>query len=299
LKEVRKIAMTPAPDDLILSQLADGELTPDETAQTLLAVLNDSAARDRLTQHLHLRQMTAAWRMQQPSRNLAAPVAAAPTPLRSPPASRVGNSRFQGSSMLVASVVGGLLVTLGFWCGKSSSVPPDTIADNTERRPAAVSPLQRQQIAQVFAFHESVAGPLNCLATDDQAIELAPADAESQSARPLAVVLRLIAADKPSSPGHEYVIVCRQGVPVAIALPHGDARFPQGRLYLSPVVDRNGVGLSYSLAIEDASGKSPTAVIAGRRQVGDDPRSLGELAMGDRLMRVEASAWPLDGVANP
>jgi hypothetical protein len=292
--------MTPAVDDVVLSQLADGELSPDETSQTLLAVLNDDEARDRLKQHLQLRQLTAAWRTQQPSRNLVpASVAAAPTPLPSPGESRHGTSRLHGSSMLVATLVGGFLVTLGFWCGKSSSVPPDSMALKTEVRPSAVSPLQRQQISQVFAFHESGAGPLNCLATDDQAIEMAPANAETQSARPLVVVLRLTAADSPSSSGHEYVIVCRQGVPVAIALPHGDVRFPNGRLYLSPVVDRNGVGLSYSLAIEDASGKSPIAVIAGRRQVGDVPRSLGELAMGDRLMRVEASAWPLDGVAIP
>ncbi|MBS0261230.1 MAG: hypothetical protein JSS02_04680 [Planctomycetes bacterium] len=292
--------MTPNVDDLVLSQLADGELPPDETSQSLLAVLSDDAARDRLKQHLQLRQLTAAWRTQQPSRNLQpASVAASPTPAPSLAESRQETARWHGSSVLVASLVGGFLVTLGFWCGKSSFVPPSSLPDSASARPSVVSPLQRQQISQVFAFYESVAGPLKCLASDDQAIEMAPADGETESARPLAIVLRLTSVESPSSPVHEFVIVCRQGVPVAIPLPHGDAKFPNGRLYLSPVFDHGEVGLSYSLAIEDAGGKSPTAVIAGRRQVGDDPRSLGELAMGDRLMRVEASAWPLDGIAIP
>jgi hypothetical protein len=51
--------------------------------------------------------------------------------------------------------------------------------------------------------------------------------------------------------------------------------------------------------MEDTSGKSAGAVIAGRRNVGNDLRSLGELALGDRFVHVEASAWPLDAVAMP
>jgi len=196
---------------------------------------------------------------------------------------------------MVASVVGGLLVLLGVWVGKSSHVSLPPIIDHSSQ--LVVSPGQRQQIAQVFAFHESVAGPLKCFAADDQAIEVTPADAETQTARPLAVVLRLTTEGGPRSLSHEYVIVCRQGVPVAIALPHGDARFPPGRLYLSPAMEQGKVGLAYSLTMEDAGGKSSGAAIAGRRNVGSEPRSLGELALGDRLMRVEASAWPLDAVS--
>ena len=48
--------------------------------------------------------------------------------------------------------------------------------------------------------------------------------------------------------------------------------------------------------MEDAGGKSSGAVLAGRRNVGSEPRSLGELALGDQFVRVEASAWPLDAV---
>jgi hypothetical protein len=281
-------------DDLVLSQLADGELSHDETVGALLIALEDEESRDRLRQHLRLRQMSAAWRSQKPSANLAGTLpAAAPTPLR-PTSNGWRNRNPHSNSVMVASVVGGLLVLLGVWVGKSSHVSLPPIVDTSHSPQFVVSPGQRQQIAQVFAFHESVAGPLKCFAADDQAIEVTPADGDTQTGRPLAVVLRLTTEGAARPLSHEYVIVCRQGVPVAISLPHGDARFPPGRLYLSPAMEEGKVGLAYSLTMDDAGGKSSGAAIAGRRNVGNEPRSLGELALGDRLMRVEASAWPLD-----
>jgi hypothetical protein len=284
-------------DDIVLSQLADGELPHDETVGALLAALEDEESRNRLRQHLQLRQMSAAWRAQKPSGNLIPAVpAAAPMPLRPPSNGFPRGRSFQSSSIMVASVMGGLLVLLGVWVGKSSHGPVLPIVDVKRPPEFIVSPGQRQQIAQVFAFHESVAGPLKCFAADDQEIEVTPADAEIKNAQPLAVVLRLTTEGSPRPLSHEYVIVCRQGVPVAISLPHGDARFPPGRLYLSPAMEQGKVGLAYSLTMEDAGGKSSGAAIAGRRNVGSEPRSLGELALGDRFVRVEASAWPLEAV---
>ena len=81
---------------------------------------------------------------------------------------------------------------------------------------------------------------------------------------------------------------------MAISLPQSDATSPQGRLFLSPAVAEGGIGLQYSLTMEDQAGKAFPAVIAGKRSVGNDLRTLGEVALGDRLFRVEASAWPLD-----
>jgi len=285
-------------DDLVLSQLADGELPHDETVGALLSALEDEDSRIRLRQYLQLRQMSAAWRAQEPSANLMPAVpAAAPMPLRPTSNGFPRSTHLQSSSIMVASVMGGLLVLLGVWVGKSSHVSIPAIGDHSSPSQFVVSPGQRQQIAQVFAFHESVAGPLKCFAADDQEIEVTPADADIKNAQPLAVVLRLTTERSPRPLSHEYVIVCRQGVPVAISLPHGDARFPPGRLYLSPAMEQGKVGLTYSLTMEDAGGKSSGAAIAGRRNVGNEARSLGELALGDRFMRVEASAWPLDAVS--
>jgi hypothetical protein len=136
-------------DDLTLSQLADGELPHDQTVAALLTALESDDARDRLRQHLQLRQMSAAWRSQTPSRDL---LPSPPAPNCTPPGASSGQRPRRlapGSNFLVASVVGGLLVLAGVWMGRTSWQTPQFV----------VSPAERQKIAQVFAFHESVAAP--------------------------------------------------------------------------------------------------------------------------------------------
>ena len=54
--------------DILLSQLADGELTSDRLNQVLLDVLDDADARESLKQMLHLRQATGGWRRRRPAR---------------------------------------------------------------------------------------------------------------------------------------------------------------------------------------------------------------------------------------
>ena len=258
-------------DDLTLSQLADGELPPDQTVRTLLTVLESESLRERLQQQLQLRDMTAAWRSQNTAMSLPATVARPAEPRR---------EGWRAGSILTASVVGGVLVLAGVWLGQSRG-PSGAPA------PLAVQPAQRAVIAKVFAFHESVAGPLKGYVSDDASVELAVADDAAPTSRPLAMLLRLTTAGKTK----DYVVVCRQDTPVTIALPQGDDNAPGGRLYLSPAMEQNEVGLQYALTMDGLSGP---AVIAGRRAVGSDFRSLGEVALGDRNVRVEASAWPLE-----
>src|SRR5262249_34071240 len=112
-------------DEVILSQLADGELAHDETIATLLAALDSEESRDRLRRHLQLRQMTSAWRSQTPSSDLTPALSRpAPTPLNSSANERLYKQRSHGANFLVASLAGGLLVALGVWVGKSSHVAP-------------------------------------------------------------------------------------------------------------------------------------------------------------------------------
>lgn len=262
-------------DDTRLSQLADGELPHDQCVRTLLAVLEDETLRERLHQQLQLRDMTAAWRSQGATITVDLP----PTPVTKPaaPAQREG---WHAGSVLMASIVGGVLVLAGVWLGKGT---PDA------GRPVAqtIAPAQKDVIAKVFAFHESVAGPLKAYVADENAVELATAEDSDASARPLAMLLRLTTAGK----SHDYVVVCRQDMPVTIPLPKGDGHAPAGKLFLSPEIDKNEVGLQYALTMD---GQAGPAVIAGRRSVGSDFRSLGEVAMGDQSVRVEASAWPME-----
>ena len=55
-------------DEILLSQLADGELDSDQANEALLEVLDDPAGRERLKEMLRLRQTTLPWRSRQDSR---------------------------------------------------------------------------------------------------------------------------------------------------------------------------------------------------------------------------------------
>src|SRR5262249_25136993 len=92
-------------DDHVLSQLADGELPPDETVAALQAALDDEDSREKLSQHLQLRQMSAAWRSQTPSRDLL-PAVPAPncTPLSASLQQERPRRHASASGVLVASV---------------------------------------------------------------------------------------------------------------------------------------------------------------------------------------------------
>jgi len=277
-------------DDVQLSQLCDGELDNREMVRTLLGVLEDESARGRLQEQLRLRELLTPWREQAPA--IAAPNRA-PTPQPVPVKGEGEITRHLRSlTTIAATLAGGLLVGVGAWLGSHFAQGPAAIAKNDLKplQHSLVSANQREQVAKVFAFHESVAGPLQWYAADDQEIELSAADATERTKQPVAAVLRLSSVgEKPWS--REYVVVCRDHVPVTIPLPHSDSRLPPARLYLSSQTSGSSIDLRYSLTFDPTAG---AAGLAGHRQVGLDMTTLGELALGDQLIRVECSAWRLE-----
>ncbi|HVW02463.1 MAG TPA: hypothetical protein VHB77_19060 [Planctomycetaceae bacterium] len=278
-------------DDVQLSQLCDGELDNREMVRTLLGVLDDEAARGRLREQLKLRELMAPWREQAPSMPGAA-TAPAPSPRPSTRGEGEITRHLRSLITIAATLAGGLLVGVGAWLGSHFAHGPTPIAQNHIKplQHAVVSPVQREQVAKVFAFHESVAGPLQWYAADDQEIELSAADAAERNKQPVAAVLRLTSVGaKPWS--REYVVVCRDHVPVTIPLPHSDSRLPPARLYLSSQTSGSSIDLRYSLTFDPIAG---AAGLAGHRQVGLEMMPLGELALGDQLIRVECSAWRLE-----
>jgi hypothetical protein len=273
-------------DDVQLSQLCDGELDNRDMVRTLLGVLDDESARSRLLEQLKLRELTAPWREQAPATAVSSP--------RPAPARGEGEitRHLRSLTTIAATLAGGLLVGVGAWLGSHFAQGPGPVARN-DLKPlhhAVVSPVQREQVAKVFAFHESVAGPLQWYASDDQEIELNAADASDRNKQPVAAVLRLTSVGaKPWS--REYVVVCRDHVPVTIPLPHSDSQLPPARLYLSLQTSGSSIDLRYSLTFDPTAG---AAGLAGHRQVGLEMAPLGELALGDQLIRVECSAWRLE-----
>jgi len=283
--------MTNERDEILMSQLADGELSSDQANELLLSVLDAPADREKLKALLRLRQTTAGWRNRQPKRPVMI-VAGRPG------AFRRGRAAWRMGGLAVAACVGGLLALAGIWAAGWLGGP----VRQTYQWPtvAQVTPEQMQQVAMIFALHESVAGPLAWYAADDQNIRLASAGGTEAGQTPIAVLLKLGPAgpDAARSAGsgqaaRTLVIVCREDRPAVIELPAESPGRAGLRMYLTPRTVNGKVEMQYAIAV-DGDGRQPSvASLAGRRRVGLAETSLGQLALGDGLLNVEASAWPL------
>jgi len=266
-------------DEVLFSQLADGEIDSDRLNELLLKVLDDPQGRERLREMLRLRQTTAAWRHSRPERPvIVAHGAKMPQHVRFP---------WHLGSLAAAAVIGGMLVFGGFWAANRFQRP----GGETSR--ASVTAEQMQQVAKVFALHESVAGPLAWYASDDHNIKLANASAAEARNAPIAVLLRL----GPASAGgasRTYIIVCREKEPALIELPGSSPDAPGLRAYLTPYSVNGKIDMQYVIALDGSEGQQGVlASMTGQRRVGLAERSLGQLTLGDRLVNVEASAWTI------
>ena len=157
-----------------------------------------------------------------------------------------------------------------------------------------VTPEQRSEIARAFSLHESVAGPLSWYAADDSTIQVAPAQKGETLRQPIAILLHLSGdqsrAGGDAMPAKTYAIVCRSNDAATIELPRaGVAQSVRLRL-LSTAADGQ-VNLQYALAADGSDRGLEEAALAGRRQIGLSQTSLGQLALNDCLVNVDASAW--------
>jgi hypothetical protein len=277
--------------EILLSQLVDGELPADQANQVLADVLDEPETSRRLKAMLQLRRAMEPWRRQEPVRAIVAL-----------PAGNASHWRFRVTSLAAAAVLGGVLVTGGFFLGSRLGAQRSGLPMAQHPPVVLVTPDERREIARAFALHESVAGPLSWYAADDATIQVAPAQKGEKLQQPLAVVLRL-------SPDHActsdeggtaktYVIVCRGNEATALDLPSSTGgRSLRVRLLST---ETNGqVSLQYVLAADGADRGRDDAALAGRRHVGLDQTSLGQLALNDCLVNVDASAWVIRDERKP
>jgi len=281
---------------VLLSQLIDGELPVDQANQVLAEVfseltdvLGNAEAGRELSAMLQLRQAIDPWRRQEPPKTVVALPSVHST-------GRASHFRWQMISYASAALLGGVLVAGGFFLGGRLSVERPIVP--TAQQPVViVSPEQRQDIARAFALHESVAGPLSWYAADDSTIQVAPAGKGESLRQPIAVVLRLTrdvsSPSREAMPPTTYVIVCRDNDPATIELPQS-AMAKTIRLRLLPTATKGEVNLQYAIAADGAGRRPNEAAMAGRRDIGLGQTSLGQLAMNDRLVNVDASAWVID-----
>jgi hypothetical protein len=71
------------------------------------------------------------------------------------------------------------------------------------------------------------------------------------------------------------------------------------RLRLLPTATNGQVNLQYALEADGSDRKPDEAALAGRRHVGLGQTSLGQLAMNDCLVNVDASAWVMGDRPKP
>jgi hypothetical protein len=275
--------MTNERDEMLMSQLADGELPSDQANELLLSVLDVSTDREKLRQLLRLRQATVGWRTRQPPRPVMV-VAERPRTFR-----RSRMARHMGG-LAVAACVGGLLALGGIrvaeWLGSPvrQTYPWPAVAQ--------VTPEQMQQVAMVFALHESVAGPLAWYAADDETIRVASAQGTEVGQTPIAVLLKLGPAGLDAA-ARTLVIVCREDRRAVIELPAESPGRAGLRMYLTPRTVNGTVEMQYAIAVDGDGHQPAVASLAGQRRIGLAETPLGQLAWGDRLLNVEAAAWPL------
>jgi len=283
--------MTNERDEIRMSQLADGELPGDQANELLLSVLDAPADREKLKALLRLRQTTVGWRTRQPPRPVMV-VAERPRTFR-----RSRMARHMGG-LAVAACVGGLLVLAGIWGAGRLGGP----VRQTYRWPtvAQVTPEQMQNVAMVFALHESVAGPLAWYAADDETIRVASAGGTEAAQTPIAVLLKLGPAGpdaaRPTGSGQAartLVIVCREDRSAVIELPAESPGRAGLRVYLTPRTVNGKVEMQYAIAVDGDPTQAVQASLAGRRRIGLTETSLGQLALGEKVLNVEASAWPM------
>ena len=265
--------------EALLSQLADGELDSDQANDVLLQVLDDETAREQLKKHLRLRKSLGPWRRQRPMR---------PVILKGGIDSLHHRSwSLRLATLASAAMLGGVLVGAGFLLAILGDRPEPGAAESGM---AVVTAQERADLAAAFRLHESVAGPLVAYAADENNVQLVSAEGPQLTGQPIGIMLRLGTADQRQE-ARTYAIACRSDRAATIELP-GTAWSDTVRLYLVPTVAEGRVDLEYAIALGDpADTRGRSAALAGRRHVGLKPTPLGQMAVGDRSIDVDAVAW--------
>lgn len=157
-----------------------------------------------------------------------------------------------------------------------------------------LSPETVHQMAQVFAFHESVGGPLKWYASDDQMVQLASFDGTSSLSEPIVVFLDLV-GDDASKTGRRYMVVCRAGQQASVDFPAGPGEMPALRLQMLPSLHGGVIDLRYVVDLRTSDdGEKRWVSLAGQNALGFKPVQLGVVSLHDRQFTVAAGSGRLN-----
>ncbi len=284
-----------------LSQLCDGELDNTAMVGVLLNVLDSPEAKERpqtesqrtLRDLLRLRQTTAAWRNREPTKTILPTSPMITLDKSSRPMTNVAVWVATAACAVCLLLMG---VVVGQYLNVGTAAPEVLITEDAPELNVSsqvVRAERRRQLAEVFAFHESVVGPLSWYAAAENAEDLAMASGDPQSA-PVGLVLRFTTqGQQPES--QEYTIVCRDRSSASIKLPGSGPGEEPVLVRLTPITERGEIALQYCVVLPGAPGIADAMGLSGRRSLGANLDELGEFAFDAKSIRVEASAWLLEG----
>ena len=157
-----------------------------------------------------------------------------------------------------------------------------------------ISPETVHHMAQVFAFHESVGGPLKWYASDERDVQLASFDGTRSPGEPVVVFLDLV-EDDASKTSRRYMVVCRAGQQAAVDFPAGPDDLPAVRLQMLPSFHGGDIDLRYVVDLhETGNGEKQWVSLAGQNALGRKPMQLGVVLLNDRRFTIAASSGRLN-----
>lgn len=251
--------------DLRLSELVDGELTTDDVNLTLLEVLPDKAARDRLLRMLRLRMALAPWRMQ------SAETADLPSvPRFSPPVS--GRGRIAVAAILVLCASAWVFL-------KTADRNPSTPSDGSSRGEwVGAWSISPEEAMRVFQMHESIAGPIAWLAIQPDSVQVRNDARANRSADVIACFLSINQQGADTFPTAPILVICRPEEKATLTIPSVSGRNQTMRIQLVPITRDGAVGVQYAIGIEDLEAPGAyAATLSGFIPVSDAGRSVGQL----------------------
>ena len=99
--------------------------------------------------------------------------------------------------------------------------------------------------------------------------------------------------NSPTSVGN-YVVICREGERVRVRFPYADAPMHFTDIELAPRLRNGTVDVRYTITVGGQTGPEQAwGSLAGRSQLGEAQKRLGQVALNDRVLLVSASAGRL------
>ncbi len=273
-----------------LSQFVDGELASDEANAMLLQALQDEGSRFELVRMLQLRASLQPWRSM--GEELSAP--------HRPNSTIHAASHVRTVLMGMAAIVA---VSAAAWLYQSSKYEKPGSLDHgsgVEQHLKVATSLSREDAAEVFNLHESIAGPVAWLAILPESVRVQKmADGvegeKADQAQAIACFLKIETHGDGVFPTLPDTIICRLDKKAVITVPSSGDHSKSMRIQLVAVHREESIGIQYAISLEnEPTNGQQTSALSGFIPLSGDSNAVGRLAQAGTTLDIALSASLLD-----